>query len=225
MNCILAILAMICFGATLITSICLIIRTKRGIWFWIFAAGIPNEECQETPIIYAVVRSEQKSNIIKACGIKNYKSEKYNINLIGDFSSEYSYDRILEDRANDRIALQYHLKWVIKEAPSEILENVELYENTSYCQESSKAQVIHQRCLRKISHIIDAMAKEDQTSEVRKRIEHSRWNAYMRGIGYMYHKDKLVLGKLHPDLTAFDKLSKETQKKDVIDYEMIINSI
>ena len=180
--------------------------------------GIDETHCAESPIIYAVVRSKEKADAIQ--GLGNYGSEKYNIKLIGDFSAEYSYDRIMQDKTDDKVALHYHLQWVIKDGSDEIKKNVELYEASSYCQESSKAQVIHQRCLNQIPHIIVRLAEtSDSQKELRKRIEHSRWNAYMRGIGYQYHLEKSALGKLHKDLVAFNKLSKATQEKDVIDYE------
>ena len=51
------------------------------------------------------------------------------------------------------------------------------------------------------------------------RLEHRRWNAYMRSEGYVYSgsPDKASrndLAKMHHDLVDFSRLTEEEKKKD-----------
>ena len=46
-------------------------------------------------------------------------------------------------------------------------------------------------------------------------LEHQRWSAYMRSIGYKHGKKRNDLGKIHPDLCPFDKLQENEKVKDL----------
>ena len=52
-----------------------------------------------------------------------------------------------------------------------------------------------------------------------RRLEHARWNAYMRSEGYSYggtteRRGRNDLGKLHNCLVTFDELPLKEQEKD-----------
>jgi hypothetical protein len=52
-----------------------------------------------------------------------------------------------------------------------------------------------------------------------ERLEHRRWNAYMRAEGYVYSgspdkSSRNDLAKMHHNLVPFDTLSAEDQRKD-----------
>ena len=63
---------------------------------------------------------------------------------------------------------------------------------------------------------------EDLTEEERdaiEKLEHRRWNAYMRAEGYVYSgsHDKSTrsdIGKMHPDLVDFSSLDEAEKRKD-----------
>ena len=76
--------------------------------------------------------------------------------------------------------------------------------------------------LRSKLHIADFDNIETVTEEQRdqsERIEHRRWNAYMRSEGFVYSgsTDKASrddLAKMHHNLVPFDALSEEDKRKD-----------
>ena len=55
--------------------------------------------------------------------------------------------------------------------------------------------------------------------DIIEKLEHRRWNAYMRSEGYVYsgsphESSRNDLAKMHHDLVVFDLLSEEEKRKD-----------
>ena len=54
-----------------------------------------------------------------------------------------------------------------------------------------------------------------------QRLEHRRWNAYMRSEGYVFSgsadkKSRNDLGKMHHDLVDYEALTEEEKRKDIL---------
>ena len=84
------------------------------------------------------------------------------------------------------------------------------------------ASAIHLKA-RQHCHIPGADKKEEDLTEqerdIIEKLEHRRWNAYMRAEGYIYSrsKDKSSrndLAKMHHDLVDYASLSEEDKRKD-----------
>lgn len=59
----------------------------------------------------------------------------------------------------------------------------------------------------------------DQERVIIERLEHRRWNAYMRAEGYIYSgspekPSRNDLAKMHNDLVEYSSLSEEEKRKD-----------
>lgn len=110
------------------------------------------------------------------------------------------------------LALARHLKW--GEASS--------FWSYEFNYHSSIATAIHMKM--RIHCGIPGADKpgSELTPEERRiieRLEHRRWNAYMRADGYIYsgsrtRESRNDLAKMHPDLVPFDVLSEEDKHKD-----------
>ena len=161
------------------------------------------------PVIKAVVYNSEQRNAL--CGICNYSGQEHDIDFIGDIKSSYT-ENVIMNSALEKEALALHLKWGAE-------EEFWLYE---YNYRSSLASVIHKRA-RKEQGIIGACKKEAELTaterEQLEKLEHRRWNAYMRGEGYKYSgsNDKSSrnnLARLHHDLTNYYSLTNEEKIKD-----------
>ncbi len=161
------------------------------------------------PLIQAVVRSSYEKKALE--GITNYSGEPYDIDFIGDVESSFTEDVIINSDLESE-ALERHLKWG-KE------EDFWRYE---YNYQSSVASAIHMRA-RIHCHIQGAeKADDDMTDEERiaiEKLEHRRWNAYMRSEGYIYSgshdkSSRNNLGKMHHDLLEYDEMDDDEKRKD-----------
>ncbi len=161
------------------------------------------------PWIQAIVHNTDKANALEK--ITNYRGQAYNIDFIGDLEKSYSEDVILNSQLENE-ALKRHLKWGCE-------EDFWKYE---YNYSSSIASAIHMK-VRESLHISGAgKQEEDLTEEERdtiEKLEHRRWNAYMRSQGYVYSgspdsSSRNDLGKMHNDLVVFELLSEEEKRKD-----------
>ena len=163
------------------------------------------------PVIRAVVHSSQLSRYLE--GLTNYRGKEYGIELIGDLESSYSESVILHS-AIEREALSIHCDgYGGKEADFYAYE---------YNYRSSIASALHNR-VRRALNIPGAGKSEDEMTpaelESIMALEHCRWNAYMRSIGYIFSgsedpKSRNDLAKMHHNLVCFDKLSEADKNKD-----------
>ena len=162
-----------------------------------------------TPVIQAVVYNSEKKEALT--NIKNFKDMPYNIDFIGDMKSSYSEAVILDSDVEDE-ALKRHLKWG---------EEKDFW-RYDYNYRSSIASAIHKKM--KIECGIPGAGKEaEQRTEKElwdlRRLEHRRWNAYMRSEGYIYggtveKSGRNDLAKMHNCLVPFSELPLKEQEKD-----------
>lgn len=156
------------------------------------------------PVIDTVVYDSEKKKALT--GITNYSGQAYDINFMGDFDSSYS-EKVILHSDLERIALARHMKWGGE-------EDFWKYE---YNYRSSIASAIHREMKKRCK--IPGIEKEpkDRTEEelqAIRRMEHRRWDAYMRSEGYCYAEKRNNLAKTHHCLVTFDELSKKDQEKD-----------
>ena len=162
------------------------------------------------PVIQAIVYSTEETEAL--AGVVNFKGQPYDIEFIGDVRSTYSEPMII-DSVLEAEALARHLKWGAEEE----------FWQYEYNYRSSVASAIHMRA-RVACGVPGADKKEEDLTPEEKavieRLEHRRWNAYMRAEGYVYsgspHKSsRNDLGRMHHDLVCFDALDDEEKAKDV----------
>ncbi len=161
------------------------------------------------PQIQAVVYNTDKKEALT--DITNFKGQRYEIDFIGDMSSSYSEEVILDSDVEEE-ALKRHLKW----------GNENEFWQYDYNYKSSIASAIHRKM--KILCGVPGIEKrpEDRTDEELwslRILEHCRWNAYMRSEGYVYggtveRSGRNDLAKMHNCLVPFAKLPLKEQEKD-----------
>ena len=169
------------------------------------------EQIHLHPRIQAVVWNTYiKAPLECAC---NQSGQPYDIQPIGDLPSSYSVNTVLNSELAED-ALARHLKWGTE-------EDFWAYE---YNFRSSCASALHMK-LRIAMGVPGAdKREEDLTEEERdgiEKLEHCRWNAYMRSDGFIYSgsKDKASrnnLAKMHNNLVSFDELTEEVKRLDSI---------
>lgn len=161
------------------------------------------------PKIQAVVYSANMKEALK--GITNYRGQAYDIDFIGDIRTSYS-EKVILGSDIEAIALSRHLKWGQE-------RNFWQYD---YNYKSSLASAIHRRMksLCKIPGIDkDPSERSEEELWAIRKLEHCRWNAYMRSEGYSFGGTVEKIGrndlaKLHNCLVPFDELPLSEQEKD-----------
>lgn len=168
-----------------------------------------SERCGSHPVIRTVVQSTEESEAL--LGICNYRGQPYGISPIGDLENAYS-EEVLMGSELEKLALERHLKWGEEEE----------FWQYEYNYRSSMASAVHMKA-RIACGISGADQEESQiTLEQRdaiEKLEHRRWNAYMRSEGYIYSgcpdkSSRNDLAKMHHNLVVFDDLTEEDKRKD-----------
>ncbi|MBQ8894762.1 MAG: hypothetical protein IJ043_10205 [Clostridia bacterium] len=162
------------------------------------------EQMGITPIIQAIVYNSEKSAALT--GITNHSGQSYEISFIGDLKSTYSYEVVLDCDLEEE-GLARHLKWGDEES----------FWRYEYNYRSSVASALHKRM-----KIACGMPGIELPPEKRgekelwalRRLEHRRWNAYMRAEGFVYAPERNNLAKTHHCLVTFDLLSEKDKMKD-----------
>lgn len=196
--------------------------------------GMTKQDCNrsledEVPDIYSVVYDSRKYGSIsgnsKAEFLKNHQEQKYHIQFIGSVDEQYSYDNIY-DAEKEATAFTYHNKW--SHTADDVLKERLKFDQFEFYRQSSMATAIHQSYLEKSSiynsikclkGVKDGMLKKDDMCKCencvkRKKMEHTRWMAYMRSEGFSYRKERFDRAKLHNDLVDWDELSESEYPKD-----------
>lgn len=136
---------------------------------------------------------------------KNFKGQAYDIDLIGDMKSIYSVNAILQSSL-EYLALSRHMKWGGERAFWEF----------EYNHNSSIASALHHDVKIRLGlpgADLPPNERKPADRDMLRRLEHRRWNAYMRSEGYVYGK-RDDLAKTHHCLVLFDELSEYEQNKD-----------
>lgn len=161
------------------------------------------------PEIQTIVHSSDKKEALE--GIVNFKGQPYDIDFIGDVRSSYSEKTVLGSDV-EKVALQRHMKWG-KESE---------FWRFDYNYKSSVASAIHQK-MKRLCGIpgIEKTPRERTEQELwaLRKLEHRRWNAYMRSEGYVYggtveKEGRNDLAKTHNCLVPFQALPLKEQEKD-----------
>lgn len=156
------------------------------------------------PIIDTVIYDSERKQALS--GITNYSGQPYDINMVGDFDSSYS-EKVILHSDIEKIALARHMMWGEEDA----------FWKYEYNYRSSIASAIHRemkkRC--KIPGIEKAPAERTEAElQAIRRMEHRRWDAYMRSEGYCFAEKRNNLAKTHHCLVTFDLLSEKDKAKD-----------
>ncbi len=136
---------------------------------------------------------------------KNFKGQAYDIDLIGDMKSIYSVNAILQSSL-EYLALSRHMKWGGERSFWEF----------EYNHNSSIASALHHDAKVRLGlpgADLPPNERSDADRDMLRRLEHRRWNAYMRSEGYVFGK-RDDLAKTHHCLVLFDELSEYEQNKD-----------
>lgn len=145
------------------------------------------------PRIYAFVYDSAQAGLLHRQELRNYKGQDYGIKIIGDFAEQYSYRNILHSEI-DQDALAVHLH--SGSGPAEYFYRYD------YCYRSSVAGAIHAKWVKTLGLSPSPM------------VEHCRWSAYMRSIGYRYAPVRSDRAKTHPAIVPYRKLPLAEQEKD-----------
>ncbi len=156
------------------------------------------------PVIDTVVFNSDKKNYLN--GITNHSKQPYDINFIGDLKSSYC-EAVVVGTAIERSALARHMKWGSEEE----------FWNYEYNYRSSVASAIHKK-LKEECEISGIKKLPDERNETERenirKLEHRRWNAYMRSEGYVYAETRNNLAKTNNLIKRFDELPLKEQIKD-----------
>lgn len=161
------------------------------------------------PVIQTVIYDPEEKEALR--DLTNYRGQRYDIDWIGDIASSFSEKVILNSELEDE-ALRLHQKWGKEEE----------FWQYEYNYRSSTASALH-RAARTACGIPGADKPEGELTEeerdVIERLEHRRWNAYMRSEGYVYSgsrekSSRNDLAKMHHDLVDYAALTEEEKRKD-----------
>ena len=158
------------------------------------------------PRIWVVTGEKVAAEKVAKGMLCNHRKQGYDISFIGDIESAYSRDAVLFSEL-EKVALARHMKWGAEEE----------FWRIEYCYRSSIASAIHKKY--KLYCGVPGAEKEpcDRNEEERqllRRLEHKRWNAYMRSEGYVYNETRNDLAKAHNCLKPFSELPEKEQMKD-----------
>lgn len=161
------------------------------------------------PFIYATVANQEKNAIIvNNNGLKNYRGNSYDIELIGNILTEYSLENI-EQLELEAKGLKCHLRW--SNTSENIIEDTKKYNLFEYYRKSSISEALYSEQRIKLNILLNESKEKD---ELIKEYEHRRWNAYMRTEGYVYGERRCDIAKTHPSLIPYESLSDHEKKKD-----------
>lgn len=167
------------------------------------------ERMRIKPVIQSVIYSSDERAALE--GITNYRGQAYDIGFIGDRKTSYS-EAVIMNSELEAFALRRHLKWGKEEE----------FWQYEYNYNSSVASAIHLRA-RIACGVPGADKKEEDLTDAERqtieRLEHRRWNAYMRSEGYVFSgssdkRSRNDLAKMHHDLVDYSSLTDEEKRKD-----------
>ncbi len=167
--------------------------------------------------IQAVVYDSEKVQALEKAA--NFQGEAYNISFVGDLKTSYSANVILNSKL-ESAGLAQHISYLSSQEQNDkkiVNEKTNEFWNYEYYYRSSVARMIHDK-MRIFCNISGAEKKvEDRTPEEKenlRKIEHSRWKAYMRGEGYIYGETRKDIAKRHHLLVAYEVLSDAERRKN-----------
>ncbi|MCL1798036.1 MAG: hypothetical protein FWG24_06985 [Eggerthellaceae bacterium] len=181
------------------------------------------------PHIYSVIHDSLRQEHL----IKTYTQPdtSYGIRFIGAYEEMFSYDTVFNS-ALEKQAKELHMSWADKDCKESTAYYEEKWKH-EYYRNSSMAQLLHKDARNKLSQAFGegntpqqptiqpdnalSNALSNNESLNKARLEHRRWNAYMRSEGWVYASTRNDLAKTHCDLVSFDELPYAEQQKDYTD--------
>lgn len=199
----------------------------------------------QKPIIETVVQNDRTYRQLttkrvidgKEYGLCNFKKQEYDLSFIGNKSSVYS-EQVVINSELECAGLERHLLYTPKpksltkpysELTDQEKQEISAYKDAindfyryEYNYDSSIASAMHIKA-RQECDVPGARKKREirtaQERETLNRIEHNRWNAYMRSIGYVWSgsfdkSSRCDIALMHHDLVPFDNLTESEKDKD-----------
>ena len=161
------------------------------------------------PIIQAIVYDSKNQDILNEA--HNFKGQPYEIEFVGAREEMYS----------ERVILRQDLEEEARKTHMSYGADAESFYRFEYNYRSSMASALHRHLRSKlgVADFDDIDAVSEQERDLSERIEHRRWNAYMRSEGFVYSgspekASRDDLAKMHHNLVPFDALSEEDKRKD-----------
>ncbi len=152
----------------------------------------------------------------------------YGIRYIGDYGSVFSEPVILHSEL-EKEAIKIHLTWTIRKIRDHAAENgglrksdvqnlIEKYFSlwsSEYNYRSSIASAMHTAAVCACGKMEPGAVLSSARIGSLVKLEHKRWNAYMRSEGYVFGDVKNQLAKTHPCLVPWEKLDSDTKEYDI----------
>ena len=161
------------------------------------------------PRIIAILRNSRDKDMLNH--VCDYSGNAYDILFAGDIRTCYTESVILNSEL-EKEALRRHMKWGEEKA----------FWTYEHNYRSSMASAIHTKMKRlcKLPGSDLEPSKRSEPDKLRyRKLEHRRWNAYMRSEGFVYSgstekSSRNNLGKMHNCLVTFDMLTEAEKIKD-----------
>ena len=152
----------------------------------------------------------------------------YGIRYIGDYGSVFS-ERVILHSELEKEAIKIHLTWTIRKIRDHAAENgglrksdvqnlIEKYFSfwsSEYNYRSSIASAMHTAAVCACGKMEPGAVLSSAQIGSLAKLEHKRWNAYMRSEGYVFGDVKNQLAKTHPCLVPWEKLDSDTKEYDI----------
>lgn len=166
-------------------------------------------ECH--PVLYAVMEDSERADLLR--GITDYRGTLYEICFVGG-TRDICTEQVLLNSSLEREALERHLRWGQEDD----------FWGYEFCCRSSMASALHRQM--RVHCGIPGAEKPVEERTIREReqlarLEHRRWNAYMRTEGYRYSgsadpASRNDLARLHNCLVPYEELPEIEKRKDDI---------
>ena len=185
------------------------------------------------PNIYPIVYGFENDICDVIANIVTWTGEQMDIQPVGSMKTVFCIDRI-RSRELEKTGYSYHTVWTRieeqkqREEKGEVQEDIcrkyaDLrlsYEKDDYFRLSSVARAVHADAVRGMPEIQCHLYGEGnpkrltckcQGCKKRGKVEHMRWNAYMRTIGFSYGSTKDAVAKTHVDLVGTNEIKSASE--------------
>jgi hypothetical protein len=156
------------------------------------------------------------------------------IQTMGDVSDVFSYESIIRSEV-ETLGLLTHLQWAEWESPDLVKTlpaYVQKFWEDEYFYNASICVPVHWRArhtlgIPGLDLPVDASDQErQQATDFLSRLEHARWNAFMKSEGFIYGTQKDIhVARTHPSIVDFAHVKPQDKKKDDNDPRVVLPNI